>query len=70
VSWNMDNGVMQPFRRFFRRFPDLPGMELTKAHEMDLPPPFGGHVQVFRLELSDAVRAVERTTGNDEPRCP
>ena len=70
VSWNMDNGVMQPFRRFFRRFPDLPGMELTKAHEMDLPPPFGGHVQVFRLELSDAVRAVERGTGNDEPRCP
>ena len=67
LSWNMDDGVMQPFRRFFRRFPDLPGMELIEVRRMDLPPPFGGSVQVFRLELSDAMSALERTPGNAEP---
>ena len=70
LSWNMDNGVMQPFRRFFRRFPDLPGMELTEIHRMDLPPPFGGNVQVFRLELSDAMSALDRDPGDAEPQCP
>ena len=70
LSWNMDNGVMQPFRRFLRRFPGLPGMELTEVRRMDLPPPFGGNVQVYRLELSEAMRALERTPASAEPYCP
>jgi hypothetical protein len=70
LSWNGDYGVMQPFRRFFRRFPDLPGMELTEVHRTNLPPPYGGNVQVFRLELSDAISALDRTLGNAEPHCP
>jgi hypothetical protein len=70
LSWNGDFGVMQPFRKFFRRFPELPGMELTEVYRTNLPPPYGGNVQVFRLELSDSVRALERTVGSAEPRCP
>ena len=70
LSWNNDYSVMQPFRRFFRRFPDLPGMRLTEIHRVDLPAPYGGNVQVFRLELSDAMRALVRTPGNAEPHCP
>ena len=70
LSWNMDDAVMQPFRRFFRRFPDLPGMELTEIRKMNLPPPFGGSVQVFRLELSGAMSALDRTPGSAEPQCP
>jgi hypothetical protein len=70
LSWNGDYGVMQPFRKFFRRFPDLPGMGLTEVHRTDLPPPYGGNVQVFRLELSDAMSALDRTLGKAEPHCP
>jgi hypothetical protein len=74
LSWNGDyltgGGVMWPFRRFFRRFPEIPGMELTEVHRTNLPPPFGGNLQVYRLDLSDAMTYIERTTGDAEPRCP
>jgi hypothetical protein len=70
LSWNMDYGVMQPFRKFFRRFPDLPGMQLTEIHRMNLPPPYGGNVQVYRLDLSDAMTGLDRAPGHTEPHCP
>jgi hypothetical protein len=70
LSWNLDYGVMQPFRRFFRRFPDLPGIELTEIRRVDLPQPFGGNVQVFRPDLAKAMSARDRTPGSAEPQCP
>jgi hypothetical protein len=70
LSWSGDFGVMRPFRRFFRRFPDIPGIRLTQIHRVTLPPPYGGRVRVFRLELSDAMRALDRTPDNTLPPCP
>jgi hypothetical protein len=70
LSWNLDYSVFRPFRRFFRRFPDIPGIELNEIHRVKLPPPFGGRVRVFRLELSDTMRALDRTPGSAPLPCP
>jgi hypothetical protein len=60
VAWNGDYGVMEPFRDFLRRFPELPGIQLREALRAQIPAPYGGIVRVYRLELSDAILALER----------
>jgi hypothetical protein len=45
-------------------------MQLTEIHRMNLPPPYGGNVQVYRLDLSDAMTGLDRAPGHTEPHCP
>jgi hypothetical protein len=70
LSWNGDYSVMQPFREFLRRFPDLPGIQVSEARRTPLPPPFGGTVRVYRLGLSDAMDALDRSSTTEQPPCP
>jgi hypothetical protein len=70
LSWNLDLGVMWRFFRFLRRFPDLPGIELNEIHRVKLPPPYGGEVRVFRLDLSEAMSALDRAPDHTLPPCP
>ncbi|HWW94772.1 MAG TPA: hypothetical protein VN375_15500 [Vicinamibacteria bacterium] len=70
LSWNGDYSVMQPFREFLRRFPDLPGIQLTEVRRTPLPPPFGGTVRVYRLGLSEAMDALDRSSTTEQPPCP
>ena len=37
VAWNGDYSTMQPFYRFLRQFPDLPGMQLERGEGAELP---------------------------------
>jgi hypothetical protein len=70
LSWNFDLGVFRQFRRFLRWFPEIPGVELEQIRRVGLPPPYGGRLRVFRLELSDGIRALDRAPSSTEPRCP
>ena len=70
LSWNWDSSVMRPFRKFLQRFPDVPGIQLSEVRRVELPAPYGGKVRVFRLDLSDAMRTLERTPDSAQPPCP
>jgi hypothetical protein len=70
LSWNWDYSVMQPFRDFLRRFPDLPGIQLSEAGRTPLPAPYGGTVRVYRLALSDVMGALDRSSTIAQPPCP
>jgi hypothetical protein len=70
VTWDGDYSSVQPFYGFLRRYPDIPGMQVTRAGRADLPPPYGGAVRVYRLEYSDAVAALDRGTQSTRTSCP
>jgi hypothetical protein len=70
VSWNWDYSVMQPFRDFLRRFPELPGMQLVETRRAPLPLPYGGTVRVYRLNLSDAIKNLDRASYGAPVACP
>jgi hypothetical protein len=70
VSWNADYGVMEPFRNFLRRFPELPGIELREAFRSPVPPPYGGVVRVYRLDLSETLVSLERKPASPLSPCP
>jgi hypothetical protein len=70
LSWNWDYSVWQPFRDFLRRFPDLPGIQVTEAHRTPLPAPFGGTVRVYRVSLSEAMEALDRSSASEHSPCP
>jgi hypothetical protein len=61
---------MQPFYRFLRQFPDLPGMQLERGEGAELPPPYSGSVRVFRLSLSEGILALDRTVHSTQAPCP
>ena len=70
VAWNGDYSTMQPFYRFLRQFPDLPGMQLERGSAADLPSPYSGTVRVFRLRLSEGIGALDRTVHTAQAPCP
>jgi hypothetical protein len=70
VTWNFDYSTMQPFYQFLRKYPDLPGMRLEAGRRASLPSPYGGTVRVYRLSLSEAVGALDRTVHSAEAPCP
>ncbi len=70
VAWNGDYSTMQPFYRFLRQFPDLPGMQLERGEGAELPPPYSGSVRVFRLRLSEGILALDRTVHSTQAPCP
>ena len=70
VAWDSDMSVVQPFYQFLRKYPDLPGMQVTRLGRATLPPAFGGPVRVYRLEFSPAIAALDRTSHLEEQPCP
>jgi hypothetical protein len=70
VSWNADYSTMQPFYRFLRQFPDIPGMQLERRRKVDLPPPYWGSAVVYRLTLSEEVGALDRRLQAAQVPCP
>jgi hypothetical protein len=70
MAWSTDNSVMRPWWDFLRRFDGLPGMQLNEAARRPLPPPYGGVVRVYRLSLSGAVQALDRSVGSAATPCP
>jgi hypothetical protein len=70
VSWSWDYGSVQPFYQFLRRYPDIPGMQVTLAGRADLPPPYGGSVRVYRLTYSDSLAALDRGIQGKRSSCP
>jgi hypothetical protein len=70
VSWDADYSSLQPFYRFLRQFPDLPGMQVERGRTAELPEPYGGSVRVYRLTLSEEIGALDRTLHADQAPCP
>jgi len=70
MAWDGDYSTMQPFYQFLRKYPDVPGIRVTRLARARLPAEYGGTVRVYRLDLSDAVRALDRTTHTTELPCP
>jgi hypothetical protein len=70
VAWDGDYSVMQSFYQFLRKYPDLPGMEVTRLGRATLPSAYGGPVRVYRLQFSQSVDALDRTYHVEEQPCP
>jgi hypothetical protein len=70
VAWNGDYSSLQPFYRFLRRNPSIPGMQVTPARRAALPIPYGGNVTVYRLTFSEAVVALDRSVHSTPASCP
>ena len=70
MSWDADYGSVQPFYGFLRKYPGIPGMQVTRAQRAELPSPYGGTVRVYRLAFSDAVAALDRRTQSVRTSCP
>lgn len=70
VTWDSDYSVVLPFYQFLRRYPDIPGMQVTRLHPAELPAVYGGPVHVYRLEFADSVGALDRTNHAEEQPCP
>ena len=70
MAWNADYSGMHWYWIFLRRFPELPGVQLTPSGETPLPPPYGGTVAVYRLTLSDPIDTLDRTPQSADTPCP
>ena len=70
VAWDGDFSVTWPFYGFLRRYPDLPGMRVTRLGRATMPAVYGGQVRVYRLDFSPAVDALDRTSRVEEQPCP
>jgi hypothetical protein len=70
ISWDSDYGVVQPLYQFLRKYPDLPGMYVTRLSSATLPPLYGGPVRVYRLQFTPEVDALDRTYHVEEQPCP
>ncbi len=70
VAWDADYSTMQPFYDFLRKYPDLPGIEVTRERKAVLPPPYSGTVRVYRLVYSDGVLALDRRLPGVPSSCP
>jgi hypothetical protein len=70
ISWDSDYSVVQPLYQFLRKYPDLPGMYVTRLSSATLPPAYGGPVRVYRLQFTPEVDALDRTYQVEEQPCP
>jgi hypothetical protein len=60
LTWDADYSIMWPFNQFLRRYPDVPGMQVTRGNPARLPHPYGGVVRAYELAFSDEIRALDR----------
>jgi hypothetical protein len=70
VAWDSDFSSVQPLYQFLRKYPDVPGMQVTKLAKATLPPEYGQPVRVYRLDFADAMTALDRTSRAEEQPCP
>ena len=70
LTWDFDYSTMQPFYQFLRKYPDVPGMQVTRLRGVALPPPYGGSVRVYRLTFTDAVDRLDHSLHSAEVACP
>jgi hypothetical protein len=70
VAWDSDMSSVQPFYQFLRKYPDIPGMEVTRLGRATVPPAYGGPVRVYRLDFADSMAALDRTPRVEEQPCP
>ena len=70
MTWDADYSSLQPFYGFLKRYPDLPGMEVSRREGADLPAPYGGTVRVYRLVFSDEIAALDRDLKSARNPCP
>jgi hypothetical protein len=70
VAWDADYSIMWPFYQFLRRYPDVPGMEVTRGARAVIPPPYSGTVRVYGLSFSPPIDALDRTLHTSPAPCP
>ncbi len=70
LSWDADYSSVQPFYQFLHKYPNLPGMQVTRAQRAILPAPYSGTVRAYRLSFSDAIGALDRTLYPGQTSCP
>lgn len=70
VSWDADYGVVLPFYELLRRYPDIPGMEVTRGRKVVLPAPYGGTARAYRLTFAPAIEVLDRTLQKTPTSCP
>ena len=70
ISWDGDMSSVQPFYRFLRIYPDLPGMRVTRLRSATLPAVYGGPVRVYRLDFDASMAGLDRTDHFEEQPCP
>lgn len=70
VAWDSDYSVVQPFYQFLRRYPDVPGMQVTKLARATLPPEYGQPVRVYRLDFDAPIAALDHTDHVEAQPCP
>ncbi len=70
LAWDADYSSVLPFYQFLRNYPDIPGMQVTRAARARLPAPYSGTVRAYRLDYSGAISALDRTLYPGQTSCP